>query len=44
MTTRAFADDLDVAACRIAELSRADLQVMLRLAALRLRNTTQLQF
>ncbi|MBE1208089.1 CopG family transcriptional regulator [Aminobacter carboxidus] len=34
-----FADELDNAADRIADISRADLQIMLRRAALRLRNT-----
>ena len=41
MTTRAFADDLDDAANGIADLSHAELQVILRRAALRLRNTEQ---
>ncbi|MFU0506208.1 hypothetical protein [Pseudaminobacter sp. NGMCC 1.201702] len=41
MTACALADDLDHAAGRIADLSRADLQAMLRRAALRLRNTEQ---
>jgi hypothetical protein len=41
MTTRAFADDLDDAANGIADLTHADLQVILRRAALRLRNTEQ---
>jgi hypothetical protein len=40
MSHRAFADKLDEAACRIAEVSRAELQVMLRNAALRLRNAS----
>jgi len=34
-----FADELEDAANRIADISRADLQIMLRRAALRLRNT-----
>ncbi|WP_395451218.1 ribbon-helix-helix protein, CopG family [Aminobacter sp. UC22_36] len=40
MSTRIdFADELEDAANRIADISRADLQIMLRRAALRLRNT-----
>jgi hypothetical protein len=40
MTNRIdFADELDSAADRIVDISRADLQIMLRRAALRLRNT-----
>lgn len=34
-----FADELESASNRIADISRADLQIMLRRAALRLRNT-----
>jgi len=39
MTRIDTADELDNASERIAEISRADLQIMLRRAALRLRNT-----
>lgn len=39
MTRIDFANELDSAADRIADISRADLQIMLRRAALRLRNT-----
>ena len=39
MTSRAFADELEKAAYHIADISRADLQILLRRAALRLRNT-----
>ncbi|GAA2867640.1 hypothetical protein GGQ99_001262 [Aminobacter niigataensis] len=39
MSTRIdFADELESASNRIADISRADLQIMLRRAALRLRN------
>lgn len=38
MTRLDFAHELDNAADRIADISRADLQIMLRRAALRLRN------
>jgi hypothetical protein len=38
MTRRAFADELEKAADQIADVSRADLQILLRRAALRLRN------
>lgn len=41
MSSRSYADELADAADRIADISRADLQIMLRRAALRLRNTTQ---
>jgi len=40
MTHRAFAKKLEEAAAHIAEISRADLHVMLMNAALRLRNTS----
>ena len=40
MTHRAFAEKLEDAAAHIAEISRADLHVMLMNAALRLRNTS----
>jgi hypothetical protein len=39
MTGRAFADELEEAADQIADISRADLQILLRRAALLLRNT-----
>ena len=40
MTTRIdFAEELESASDRIADISRPDLQIMLRRAALRLRNT-----
>ncbi|CAN7624408.1 CopG family transcriptional regulator [Aminobacter sp. LjRoot7] len=40
MTSRIdFADELEDAANRIADINRADLQIILRRAALRLRNT-----
>jgi hypothetical protein len=39
MTRTDTADELEDAANRIADISRADLQIMLRRAALRLRNT-----
>jgi hypothetical protein len=39
MTARSYADQIDDAADRIADISRADLQIILRRAALRLRNT-----
>ncbi|MDX8495151.1 hypothetical protein RFN29_26685 [Mesorhizobium sp. VK22B] len=42
MTRHDIASDLDGAADHIAEISRADLQVMLRRAALMLRNVTGL--
>ncbi|RWC27958.1 MULTISPECIES: hypothetical protein [Mesorhizobium] len=42
MTHRAFAERLEDAAAHISEVSRADLQVMLMNAALRLRNTSGL--
>jgi hypothetical protein len=42
MTHRAFAERLEEAASHVAELSGADLQVLLRNAALRLRNTSGL--
>jgi hypothetical protein len=42
MTHRAFAEKLEDAASHIVELSVADLQVLLRNAALRLRNTSGL--
>ncbi|RUV92917.1 MULTISPECIES: hypothetical protein [unclassified Mesorhizobium] len=42
MTRHAIANDLEGAADQIAEMSRADLQVMLRRAALMLRNVTGL--
>lgn len=42
MTRHAIASDLEIAADQIAEMSRADLQVMLRRAALMLRNVTGL--
>ena len=38
MTRRTFAIELETAADQIADVSRADLQIMLRRAALRLRN------
>lgn len=38
-TRREFADELEDASNRIADISRVDLQIMLRRAALRLRNT-----
>ena len=38
MTRRTFANDLERAADHIAEATRADLQILLRRAALRLRN------
>ena len=41
MTTLDYASQLENAADRIGEISRADLQIMLRRAALRLRNTSQ---
>jgi hypothetical protein len=42
MTHRSYADDLESAAARIAVMERRDLQVMLRRAALRLRNADKL--
>lgn len=42
MTHRSYADELESAAERIADISRADLQIMLRRAALRLRNADKL--
>ena len=42
MTRRTFAIELENAAQTISDLSRADLQVLLRRAALRLRNTDNL--
>ncbi|WP_406873695.1 CopG family transcriptional regulator [Aminobacter sp. P9b] len=39
MTRIDFADELEDAANRIADINRADLQIILRRAALRLRNT-----
>jgi hypothetical protein len=39
MSTRKYASLLEDAADRIADISRPDLQIMLRRAALRLRNT-----
>jgi Ribbon-helix-helix protein, copG family len=39
MTCRAFADELERAADTIADVSRADLQILLRLAAFRLKIT-----
>ena len=42
MTHRAFAEKLEDTASHIAEVSRADRQVLLRNAALRLRNTSGL--
>lgn len=42
MTNRSFADELEAAAARIGDIPRADLQIMLRRAALRLRNTDQI--
>lgn len=44
MTSRSYADQLDDAADRIADISRADLQIMLRRAALRLRNKSGISF
>ena len=41
MPNRAYASELERAADRITEISRADLQIMLRRAALRLRNTAK---
>ncbi|MFU0502984.1 hypothetical protein [Pseudaminobacter sp. NGMCC 1.201702] len=41
MPNRSYASELESAANRITEISRADLQIMLRRAALRLRNTAQ---
>lgn len=41
MPTIDYAAQLDDAADRIADISRADLQIMLRRAALRLRNTVK---
>ncbi|MER8408826.1 hypothetical protein NKH16_29940 [Mesorhizobium sp. M1307] len=38
MTRRSVAEDLEIAAQRIAEMSRANLQILLRRAALMLRN------
>lgn len=42
MTNRSFAEELEAAAVRIGDFTRADLQIMLRRAALRLRNTDQI--
>ena len=42
MTRRTFATELEQAADRIADVSRADLQILLRRAALRLRNVPNL--
>jgi hypothetical protein len=39
MTRRSFAKELESAADRIADMSRADLQIILRRAALMLRNS-----
>ena len=39
MTRRTFADELEKAADHIADVSRAELQILLRLAVFRLRNT-----
>ncbi|WP_352683467.1 hypothetical protein [Mesorhizobium sp. M0601] len=40
MTRLTFAEELEGAADRIADISRADVQIMLRRAALMLRNVT----
>ncbi|TIL56719.1 MAG: hypothetical protein E5Y79_28350 [Mesorhizobium sp.] len=40
MTRRSVAEELESAANRIADISRADLQIILRRAALMLRNVT----
>ncbi|CDX45326.1 conserved hypothetical protein [Mesorhizobium sp. SOD10] len=42
MSRMTIASELDAAAAQIAEISRADLQIMLRRAALMLRNVTGL--
>lgn len=42
MSRMTFASELEAAADQIAEISRADLQIMLRRAALMLRNVTGL--
>ena len=44
MTRRSFAQELGEAADMIADVSRADLQIMIRRAALRLRNSGEVTF
>ena len=44
MTRRSFAQELEEAADKIGDVSRADLQVMIRRAALRLRNSGEVTF
>ena len=44
MTRRSFAQELEEAADKIADVSRADLQIMIRRAALRLRNSGEVTF
>ena len=41
---RSFAQELEEAADQIADVSRADLQIMIRRAALRLRNSGEVTF
>ena len=44
MTRRSFAQELEEAADKIGDVSRADLQIMIRRAALRLRNSGEVTF